>query len=102
MNRFFVTGILVLIDCCCLFAQKTETRIIAWIQDKRKPVAIHNADKDNETILSVASMTTFTLKKKINALFKDYFVPGYNVLIYSIFYRPDKEWFAKNKGYYYI
>lgn len=63
MNRFFVTGILVLINYCCLFAQKTETRIIAWIQDKRTPVAIHNADKDNETVVSVASMTTFTLKK---------------------------------------
>lgn len=42
---------------------RLQTRIIAWIQDKRKPVAIRNADKDNETILSVASITTFTLKK---------------------------------------
>ncbi|HMR19681.1 MAG TPA: hypothetical protein PKA53_10315, partial [Sphingobacterium sp.] len=42
---------------------RLQTRIIAWVQDKRKPVAVRSADKDNETIVSVASITTFKLKK---------------------------------------
>ncbi|MBL1409404.1 hypothetical protein [Sphingobacterium faecale] len=41
---------------------KQQTRIITWIQDNRKAVGISNLDKDNETIVSIANITTFTLK----------------------------------------
>ena len=41
---------------------RLQTRVIAWIQDQRKPVAKRNADKDNETIVSLATITTFKLK----------------------------------------
>ena len=42
---------------------KLQTRIITWIQDKRKPIGSRNLDKDNETIVSMANMTTFKLKR---------------------------------------
>lgn len=41
---------------------RLQTRIIAWIQDKRKPIAKSNLDKDNETIVSLANITIFKLK----------------------------------------
>src|SRR5690606_27665350 len=40
---------------------RLQTRIIAWIQDQRKPIAKSNLGKDNETIVSLASITTFKL-----------------------------------------
>jgi hypothetical protein len=42
---------------------RLQTRIISWIQDKRKPIAKSNLDKDNETIISLATITTFKLKQ---------------------------------------
>lgn len=43
---------------------RLQTRIISWIQDKRRPIAKSNLDKDNETIISLATITTFKLKQK--------------------------------------
>lgn len=43
---------------------KLQTRIIAWIQDKRKPIGKRNLDKDNESIISLANITTFRLSDK--------------------------------------
>jgi len=42
---------------------RLQTRVIAWIQDTRKPVATNNADKDNEMIVSLANITTFSLNE---------------------------------------
>ncbi|TYR35592.1 hypothetical protein FXV77_12815 [Sphingobacterium phlebotomi] len=42
---------------------RLQTRIISWIQDKRRPTAKSNLDKDNEAIISLATITTFKLKQ---------------------------------------
>jgi len=42
---------------------KLQTRIITWIQDKRKPMGTRNLDKDNKAIVSMANTTTFKLKR---------------------------------------
>jgi hypothetical protein len=41
---------------------RTQTRIIAWIRDLRKPIPAKNADKDNEMIVSLAHIVNFKLK----------------------------------------
>lgn len=41
---------------------RTQTRVIAWIQDTRRPIAAKNADKDNEMIVSLAHIVNFNLK----------------------------------------
>jgi hypothetical protein len=43
---------------------RLQTRIIAWIQDKRKPIGKSNFDKDNEALISLASLTNFRLSDK--------------------------------------
>ncbi|MBD1432903.1 hypothetical protein H8B06_08710 [Sphingobacterium sp. DN00404] len=42
---------------------RLQTRIITWIQDKRRPIGTRNLDKDNEAIVSMANTTTFKLKQ---------------------------------------
>lgn len=42
---------------------RAQTRVIAWIHDKRKPVPDKNADKDNEMIVSLAHIVDFQLKR---------------------------------------
>ncbi|MDR0844689.1 MAG: hypothetical protein LBN71_05660 [Tannerella sp.] len=39
-----------------------QIRIIAWIQDTRKPAPARNADKDNEMIVSIAYLVNLKLK----------------------------------------
>ncbi|RYZ63105.1 MAG: hypothetical protein EOO14_00245 [Chitinophagaceae bacterium] len=40
---------------------RTQSRILAWVQDDRKPVAASNADKDNDMIMSLAQIVTLDL-----------------------------------------
>jgi hypothetical protein len=42
---------------------RMQNRILAWIQDVRKPVDKSNADKDNNMIMSLAQSITLDLKK---------------------------------------
>lgn len=41
---------------------KSQTRIIAWIHDLRKPIPEKNVDKDNEMIISLAHIVNYKLK----------------------------------------
>lgn len=41
-----------------------QTRIVAWIQDIRKPVKLKNADKDGDMIVSIAYVANFKLNNK--------------------------------------
>lgn len=41
---------------------RIQTRIVAWIQDVRKPIPETNLDKDNEMIVSLAHIVNFKLK----------------------------------------
>jgi len=44
---------------------RTQTRIIAWIHDLRKPVPVKNVDKDYQMLISMAYVVNFTLKLHI-------------------------------------
>lgn len=41
---------------------RTQSRVLAWVQDTRKPVDNSNADKDNNMIMSLAQTISFTIK----------------------------------------
>lgn len=42
---------------------KVQTRIIVWVHDKRRPIGIGNKEKDEQNIVSLATIIHFKLRK---------------------------------------